>query len=164
MTKAVWTGAVAVAVVCLSSPVLAQQTDQKTVTINAAVNAKAKLAVSGGPVNFPDDDPDLSPTLTSTTPISVDVKARTSASGNVTLTVLATDDLKSGTDVITIGNLSWTASGLTAGTMSKTAAFTIGSWTGSGLQSGTQTYELVNSWTYKTGTYSSTITYTLTAP
>jgi hypothetical protein len=40
----------------------------------------------------------------------------------------------------------------------------LGSWTGGGSQAGTQTYKLVNSWDYKTGTYTATITYTLTAP
>jgi hypothetical protein len=129
------------------------------------VNSKARLTLSGS-VAFPDDDPDTSNPLISTTDVSVSVKARTSASGNVTLTVLANGDLTSGTDVITVGNLTWTATGLSAGTMAKApaTAVALGSWTGSGNHSGTQTYGLVNSWSYVPGTYQTTINYTLTAP
>ena len=45
-----------------------------------------------------------------------------------------------------------------------TTAVSLGSWTGSGNQSGTQTYTLDNSWSYNTGNYGTTVTYTLTAP
>ena len=83
----------------------------------------------------------------------------------VPVTVQASDDLKTtASDVIPIANLTWTASGLTAGTMSKVSAVTIGSWSGPGTHNGTQTYKLVNSWSYVTGTYTTSITYTLTAP
>ncbi len=104
--------------------------------------------------------------LTATSAVSLDVKARTTTNCNVTLTVLASDDLSNGTDVIGIGNLTWTVTGtgFAAGTMSKTAAQSIGAWTGGGTQSGTQTYKPVNSWRYKTGSYSTTVTQTLTAP
>ena len=33
-----------------------------------------------------------------------------------------------------------------------------------GTHNGTQTYTLVNSWNYVTGNYTTTLTYTLTAP
>ena len=104
--------------------------------------------------------------LLSSTPITVDVKSRTAANGSVTLTVLAGGDLvNAASDAITIDQLTWTVSGaLTAGTMSKTAAQSLGTWVGGGTQTGSQTYKLVNSWNYKTGTYGATITYTLTAP
>ena len=48
--------------------------------------------------------------------------------------------------------------------MSQTAAQRVASWVSSGSWTGTQTYGLLNSWTYATGTYSTTLTYTLTAP
>ena len=51
-----------------------------------------------------------------------------------------------------------------AGTMNKTTAQSAGSWTGSGNNAGTFTYALVNSWSYATGTYAATATYTLSAP
>jgi hypothetical protein len=167
MTKAVWTGvATAAAVLFISNTAFAQAaSDSKSLNISAVVNAKAKLTLSGS-VSFPDDDPDTSNPLVSTTDVTVSVKARTTASGNVLLTVLANQDLTSGTDVIAINNLTWAASGLNAGTMDKApaTAFTLGSWTGSGTQSGTQTYKLVNLWTYVPGTYQTTINYTLSAP
>jgi hypothetical protein len=52
-----------------------------------------------------------------------------------------------------------------AGTMSSTAPVTVASWNpGSGNHSGTITPFLANSWDYKTGSYSATATFTLTAP
>jgi hypothetical protein len=70
-----------------------------------------------------------------------------------------------GTQSIPIGNLSWTVtgSGFAAGTAATTDV-SVGSWTGPGTRNGTQTYELVNSWAYATGSYTVTLTYTLTAP
>lgn len=165
--KAVTSGLLtAAAVLMFTGTAFAQAaTDAKTVNINAQVNAKAKLTVGPGTVSFPDDDPDTSSVLTSATVINVTVKARTSAAGNVTLTVLSDDDLLSGTDAIAIDNLTWTATGdLLGGTMDKTTAASLGSWTGSGTKTGAQTYKLVNSWDYVTGTYTAIITYTLTAP
>jgi len=165
MIKAVWTGAVAAAaILLLSSPVSAQQTDTKTVSVNATVNARAKLTLGSAAITFADADPDVTPTLTATA-FSVDVKARTTAAGTVSLTVSA-PNFTSGSDSIPIGNLQWTATGTafaTPGTMS-TSAISAGSWTGSGNQAGTHTYTLANSWAYNTGSYGTTITYTLTAP
>lgn len=164
--KAVWSGVLAAAaILSLSTQAFAQATDTASVTVSATVNAKAKLTVGSATVSFADANPDVTPLL-SATAVTLDVKARTSTSGNVTLTVQASDDLSNGTDAIAISNLTWTATGsnFAAGTMSKTAAVSVGSWTGAGTQSGTQTYKLVNSWGYVTGSYSTTITYTLTAP
>ena len=166
MTKAVWSAAAAAAVLFVASPVFAQSTDTKTVNISATVSARAKLTLSSLTVAFADADPDVTPSITAT-PLTVDVKTRTAAASNVTLTVLASDDLKAGSDVIAINNLTWTVSGsgMAAGTMNKTTAQSLGGWTGSGTRTGmTQTYALANSWAYATGSYSSTVTYTLTAP
>lgn len=165
MMKAVWGSVLTAAAIVLLSPasVAAQATDTATVTVSAAINPKAKLTLSRLTASFPNLDPDTAPTLTSTTPITVTVKARTG--GTLTLTVVASDDLKSGTDAIPIANLTWDATvDLQAGTMDKTTAQTLLSSTTSGTMSGVQTYKLLNEWTYKTGNYSATITYTLTAP
>jgi len=166
MRKAVWSGAAtAAAVLMMSTAAFAQQTDSKSVSVTAQVNAKARLDLNAFSTSFDDPDPETVATYTAVTPIDVTVKARTSAAGAVTLTVQASDDLKTtASDVIPIANLTWTASGLTAGTMSKLSAVTIGSWSGPGTHNGTQTYKLVNSWSYVTGTYTTSITYTLTAP
>ena len=155
----------AAAVLLFSTQAFAQATHGGSVTVSAQVNAKAKLTLGSATASFDDADPDTTPLLTATSAISIDVKARTGASDNVTLTVLAGGDLTNGSDTIPIGNLTWTVTGsnFAAGTMA-TSAVSLGSWTGGGNQSGTQTYKLVNSWSYRTGLYQATITYTLTAP
>jgi hypothetical protein len=84
----------------------------------------------------------------------------------VSLTILAAGDLLSGASAIPISNVTWTASGagFVAGTMNSTTAQTVASWTNSGNRTGTQNYFLANSWNYATGNYSTSATYTLTAP
>ncbi len=167
MKKVVWSGIVtAAAVLCFSVPSYAQTTVPGSINVTASVNAKAKLTLTGGPIVFDDADPDVSATVTATTPVSIAVKARTTAAGVVTLTVEATQDLTSGTDTIAISNLGWTASGtgFVGGTSNTTTAQTVGSWAGSGNMSGTQTYVLTNSWAYATGSYVTTLNYTLSVP
>lgn len=146
----------------------AQATDSSTVTINVAVSATAKLTLNGVQgsaltVNFPDADPDTSPTLTAA-PIAVVAKGKTSAAGHITLTVQASQVLTSGTDTIPLTNITWGANGNLSAGILDTAAVTIGDWLGSGNRSGSHTYVLANSWTYATGNYSTVVTYTLTAP
>jgi hypothetical protein len=164
MKKAVWS-LVAAAVLCWAAPAAAQQTATGTVNVTANVNARAKLTLGANAITFNDADPDVSPVLTATA-LTIDVLARTAANSNVTLTVEADGDLTSGGDLIDISNLTWTMGG-DAGFQAGTAAtidVIVGSWTGGGARSGTQTYALVNSWSYATGTYAATLTYTLTSP
>lgn len=166
MMKAVWSGfAAAVVVAGLATPALAQQTASASLNVTANINAKARLTLGAASITFADADPDVTPTMTAG-PVTVDVRARTSAAGNVTLTVLASGDLTSGGNSIAIANLTWTAtgSGFQAGTSNATTAQAVGGWTGSGSPSGTQTFALPNSWTYATGTYTVTLNYTLSAP
>jgi hypothetical protein len=167
MKKAVWSGIVTgAAVLVLGTPAFAQTVvNAPPFTVTANVNARAKLALGVAAISFADADPDTSPTIAATA-FTVDVKARTTPLAAVTLTVLAGNDLLSGTDVIAINNLTWAAAGtgFSAGTSNKTAAQTVGAWIGSGNQSGSQTYSLLNSWAYATGTYTATLTYTLTVP
>jgi hypothetical protein len=167
-TKAVWGGIfTAAALVLMSGQAYAQAVDTKTVTVSATVNARAKLTLGSNTATFNDADPDVTPLLTATAPISVDVKTRTAAANTVTLTVQAGGALtNAASDTIAIDQLTWTATGtgFAAGTMSSTVAQSLGSFAGGGNLTGSQTYQLVNSWAYKTGTYTATITYTLTAP
>jgi len=156
----------AIAGIALMQP-LGAATDTANVTVSATVAASAKLTIGATTVTFPDADPETVATINATEgAIAITAKGRTSAAGNVTLTLLAADDLKSGTDVIGISNVTWTASGtgFAAGTMNKTLAQTVGSWTGSGTRTGSASFKLANSWDYATGSYSVTATYTLTAP
>ncbi|MCX6549743.1 MAG: hypothetical protein NTY02_01845 [Acidobacteria bacterium] len=156
---------VAVATIALAQP-LGAASDTKPLTVNATVAATAKLTVSSATVAFADADPDVTPSITASGgAITVTAKGKTSAAGNITLTILAGADLTSGSDTIPIANVTWTATGdLVAGTMSKTIAQSVGSWTGSGSRTGTQTYKLANSWDYVTGSYTASATYTMTAP
>jgi hypothetical protein len=142
-------------------------TRTRTATATVTVAALAKLSLSISTLSFPDANPDTSPTIpASAGALTITTKARTTPGSVVSLSVLASDNLRSGTDIIAISNVTWTASGagFVAGTMSSTTARSVGSWTGSGSHAGTQTYSLTNSWTYATGSYSTTFTYTLTAP
>jgi hypothetical protein len=144
--------------------VAAAATDTKTLTINFNPAARAKLTLGAASITFPDADPDTSPTVTGG-PVTVTSSVRTGSTAKPSLTVLCTD-LKSGSDSITIDNVSWTATGdgYQPGTMNSATAQTAGSWTGSNSYNGSFTYSLVNKWTYATGSYSATATYTLTAP
>jgi hypothetical protein len=166
MRKAVWSAIATVgAVVLFSTSAYAQTTATGSVTVTVNVNARARLTLGAAAITFADADPDTQPTMNAT-PLSVSVGARTAPTGNVTLTVVATGDLASGTDTIGIGNLTWSATGtgFVAGTSNSTTAQSVGAWTGPGNRNGTQTYSLPNSWAYATGTYTTTLNYTLTVP
>jgi hypothetical protein len=141
-------------------------TDTKTVTVGATVNATAKLTLGSATVSFPDADPDTTPII-SAAALTVAAKVKTVAGGAVSLTVLASDDLKNAAgDVILASKVGWSVGGdgFVGGTMNKTTAQNLGSWSGSGNNSGTQTYTLTNDWAYPVGSYTMTVTYTLTTP
>jgi hypothetical protein len=167
MSKSVWSGVLAAGIIIgvPFSSTVAAETATANVNATATVAAKARLEVTGV-IAFADQDPQSTPVINSAA-IDLVVKARTSATETVTLTVIAGDDFDGpGSEIIPIANLGWSAggSGFVGGTASKTAAQSVGSWTGSGQHTGTQTYNLVNSWNYAIGTYTVTLTYTLTAP
>ena len=144
----------------------AQQTGP--LTVNMGVNARAKLTLGVSTINFPDADPDTTPSVAATeNAVSVTAKVRTGASSTATLTHLAGGDLTSGGNTIAISNVTWTATGTgyaSTGRMNKSTAQSVGSWTGSGSYSGTLSYSIVNSWSYTIGNYTVSTTYTLTAP
>jgi hypothetical protein len=132
----------------------------------AGASNSATLTLGSTTLTFSLGNPITQPTATATeNPVSVQV-AWDHASG-WTLSVLASNDLTSGSNHIAINQLTWTATGtrFNGGTMSKTTAQQVGSGSGStGSVSGTLSYSLANSWTYPSGTYSTTLTYTLVAP
>jgi hypothetical protein len=139
----------------------------ETATATATVGALAKLTLSAATLAFPDADPDTVPDIpASGGPLTITAKVRTTIGSTVMLVVQASDDLRSGLDLIPASQLRWSAggTGFVPGTMSRTTAQTVASWVSSGAWTGTQTYTLVNAWNYATGTYSTTLTYTLTAP
>ncbi|MEI6669739.1 MAG: hypothetical protein WCP29_16440 [Acidobacteriota bacterium] len=157
---------IAVAAVAFTQPIGAISTTSN-VTLAATVSATAKLTVSSATLSFPNSDPDTVLSIpASEGAVTITAKAKTTANGSVTLTLVAGTDLTSGTDTIAISNVSWTVSGtgFAAGAMNKTTAQSVASWTGSGARTGTQTFALANNWAYPTGSFSATATYTLTAP
>jgi hypothetical protein len=157
----------ALAVALAAAQPLGAASTTGNVTVAATVAATAKLSLSSATVSFANADPDTTPSIAATEgALTITAKGKTSTGSTITLTVLSADDLKSGTDAIAITNITWTASGagFVAGTMNKTAAQSVGSWTSSGNRTGTQTYAMANSWSYPTGNYVATATYTLTAP
>jgi hypothetical protein len=142
-------------------------TDTENLTINAAVSARAKLTLSDNTINFIDADPDVTDPIPATeNAVTVEVKARTGALSDVTLTHRASGNLIDGAKTITIDNVTWTATGAgyVAGTMSTGSDVAAGSWTGPGDYDGTFSYFLDNDWAYEPGSYSASSTYTLTAP
>jgi len=160
-------GLTAAAIVLLLGIVMHAASLSRTATATATVTALAKLTLSSTTLAFPDADPDSVPNVSASGgPLTITAKARTTIGSTVTLAVVATNDLRSGLDVIPVTQMRWTSTGTgyIAGTMSKTSAQVVGSWVSSGAWTGTQSYTLANSWTYATGTYSTTLTYTLTAP
>lgn len=164
MKKVVWSGiAACFGVLVMSSSVYAQNTGNINVQVN--VNARAKLQLGAASITFNDADPDVVTTFTSA-PISVDVKARTTSGGAVTLTVQAAGNFTNGSSNIPLNTLQWTATGTgyQGGSSDSTTPQTVGNWTSSGHQSGSHTYTLPNSWSYATGTYNVTLNYTLATP
>jgi hypothetical protein len=138
-----------------------------TSSLSANLGTIAKLSLSSNGVSFPDADPDAVPLIPAGGgAIAITAKARARVAETVTLTVLAADDLRSGLDTIPAAALTWTASGsgFVDGTVSRTTSQIVGSWSGSGVRAGTQTFRFANSWTYRTGTYSVSLLYTLVSP
>jgi len=154
----------ALAAVAFTAPAAAQTA---TATLSGNLGGLAKLSLSSTTLSFPDSNPDTVPQIPAAGgAIVITAKARATAGATVTLTVLATDDLRSGLDTIPITALTWTASGagFVNGTMSRQVPQVVGTWAGSGVQTGTQMFRFQNSWAYATGTYSVSLVYTLVAP
>jgi hypothetical protein len=145
----------------------AAQSDTRNATISANVGTLANLTVSSTSVSFPDSDPDAVPQVNALGgPLTITTKARATRGSQVRLTVQANGPLRSGLNTIAAAAITWTSTGagFVAGTLSSTAPVTVGTWTGSGSRSGTQTLMFQNLWTYASGTYTASLTYTLSAP
>ncbi len=162
-----WLGALAAVAVIMAVPCLRAASVTQNATMTATIGAVAKLTLSRATLSFPDADPDSTPAIAASGgPLSITAKARTGIGSTVTLSVQASGNLQSGLDSIPISRISWTATGtgFVNGTLSTAGAQAVGTWVSSGSWSGTQSYVLSNSWNDVAGTYSATLTYTLTAP
>ncbi len=137
----------------------------RTLTINATVSARAVITLSVASVSFADADPDTVPNIIASSAVTVSARSRTSAGNAVTLTIEApnlVEPVNSG--VIAASQISWAANGDLAGGVLSNAPGTLVTSTNSGWRSGDMTFVLVNSWNYNVGAYSTTVTYTLSAP
>ena len=110
--------------------------------------------------------PDTVP-LVSASPIRVTYIALGQGANPWTITVEAEGQLVSGTSTIPISNVSWVATPTPTfrnGTLS-TVAQVLATGTGLALlERGDVTFRLANSWNYNVGTYTQTITFTLSSP
>jgi hypothetical protein len=154
-------------VLAVGIPVHAAAQQYELATLSANFGGLAKLSFSTTSITFPSSDPDTSPQVAATPgPITITAKARATRGATVRLTVLASDNLRSGVNTIAADAITWTATGtgFSGGTLSRTTAQTVGSWIGSGARTGTQQYLFRNLWTYIAGTYTLTLQYTLSTP
>lgn len=150
-----------------AAPVGGAAAQPATATLSANIGTHAKLSLSTTSISFPDADPDDVPQVPALGgALLITAKARATAGTLVVLTVVATDDLRSGVSVLPASNITWssTGAGFVSGTLSASAPATLGSWVGSGARSGTQQLYFRNLWTHPTGIYTTSIVYTLSVP
>lgn len=151
----------------VAAPVARASAQVATATLSANVSTVAKLTLSTASASFPDADPDAIPQIPAAGgPILITAKSRANPGTQVLLTVQAADDLRSGVNVISASNITWTATGtgFVAGTLSTVSPVTLAAWTGSGVRAGSQQLYFRNLWTHPTGTYTVSLVYTLSAP
>ena len=141
------------------------QTASATLSLN--IGSHARVAFASTTLMFPDADPDLVPVITAVPQnIEITAKARTPRNAQVSLTLQAADDLRSGVNTLPASLIRWaaTGSGFVAGTLNRASAQTVATWTGSGVRNGTQSFAFENKWTHPPGTYSVTLVYTMSTP
>jgi hypothetical protein len=150
-------------------PAMAAPGDQVIVDMRVLFASGATLTLGYNTINFPNADPDTTPSIpASQNPVSVRCRITGAIASNVTLTMQANGNLISGSSSIPISNVTWTATGTgyVSGTMNTTPV-SAGSWpntAGNQTFNGNFSYFLSNSWNYATGNYTASVTYTLTAP
>ncbi|MBT0653281.1 hypothetical protein [Geomobilimonas luticola] len=136
--------------------------------INYTLVARATLNLTPATINFPDGDPTSLPSVAATeNPVVVTAKIRKDPSAALLATLVCQGGpLVSGGDQIPSSGITWTATGtgFTGGTLSSATPQQVGNWTTSGTYIGNLNFRLANLWTYAIGSYTGSITYTLTAP
>ena len=124
------------------------------------------LTISPSSISFPDADPDETPSIAANSTVGVRVRVRGNAGRNWRLTHLASGDLSPS---IPISNISWAVTPqppFIDGTMSRTVAQIAAQGVGNldPARTGIFTYRIANLWSYNTGNFSVTTTFTLSAP
>jgi hypothetical protein len=135
---------------------------------SAARAQRLVLSLSPAVITFPSSDPDTVPVV-SAAPVQVTYRVRQNNNAPWSLTVLAAGDLISGPSRIDISNVTWVAAPappFQSGTLSKTVAQRVAAGNGNVNPDtfGSITFQLANTWTYSTGTYTQSILFTLSAP
>jgi hypothetical protein len=145
-------------------------TSTANVTLSATISSSASLTLSNTTVTFNGGElPPSAMAAAENGTATVNATFRTASTAPATLKVQASGDLVDGNlDTISITNVKSSATGdsfFLSGpiTWSKSAGVTVGSGQ-SGNYNGAFTWTLDNSWSYATGTYTSSATYTLSAP
>lgn len=159
--------ALGVLAVAVALPVRHASAQNRNATLNVSINGLARLSLSSAGVTFPDSNPDLVPQVAGATgPLVITVKARTTLNSTIRLSVLASDDLRSGVRTLPASNITWIAAGagFVPGTLNRTTPQSVGAWIGSGVRTGSQSLFFRNVWTHPTGTYTLTMTYTVSSP
>lgn len=135
-------------------------------TLSVTVGSQARLVLSSTTLVFPDANPDQAPLVPGSPSIGITAKARTPKNTQLTLTVQAVDDLRSGVSTIPASLITWDGGGdgFVPGVLSRASAQLVGAWTGSGTRDGTQNFAFQNSWTHQPGIYSVTFVYTMSMP
>ncbi len=126
------------------------------------------LSLSSSSIPFASADPDTTPVIDAPV-LVVAYRVRQNSDGNWAITLIASGNLSSGASTIPISAVSWTATPAPPfrnGTMSATLEQTLasGSDNVNPPTNGFVTFRLTNSWSYDTGTYTATFTFTLSAP
>ncbi len=159
---------VAIALKSLSLPLSLNADTSIVITdVDASSNSSATLTINMTSITFPNANPGAVPMVPANeNPVAVTANVQIEEGSTATLTVLAGGDLISGNDKIAINTVSWTATGggLLPGIMNKVTPVLAGSWTSPGEYTGAFSFFMANSWSYATGNYSQTVTYTVTAP
>jgi len=125
------------------------------------------LSILNPSISFPDRDPDLQSSITATpNQVRVSVRVRNNAGNNWRLTHLGAGDLSSS---IPISNISWTVTPqppFVNGSMSRLVPQTVAQGVGNQnpAVTGRFTFTIANLWSYNTGNFSQTSTFTLSAP
>ena len=137
-----------------------------SVALSARSAAAQFIQLQPTTITFAAADPDTVP-LISASPIRITYIALGQGANPWTITVEAEGQLVSGTSTIPISNVSWIATPTPTfrnGTLS-TVPQVLATGTGLALlQSGDVTFRFTNSWNYNVGTYTQTVTFTLSSP
>ncbi len=126
------------------------------------------LTLSRSTITFNSADPDTTPSVTAPA-ITVTYRVRQNGGGNWQITLLANQDLTSGSATINVTNVTWTAAPsppFQNGTLSRSVAQRLAGGSGNvnPARTGTVVFSLANSWTYNVGVYTATVSFTLVAP